>query len=651
MMRYFYCAAVALLFTGAVNAQTLFTYGNKQVSKAEFLRAFNKNPGTDTDRRRALTEYLDLYVNFKLKVQAAYDAGMQKDATYLYETGNFKKQLSSNVINDESNIGGLTAEAYHRSKKDIHLAQVMVTYSGNDTAAAYKKINEAYAALQQNKAFADVVTRFSNDNGSIKNGGDLGYITAFNLSYDFENQAYALAPGSFSKPFKSSFAYHIFKNINERPAAGTRTVAQILFAFPPDAAVEKKAEVKRLADSVYNLLSTGNAGFDNMVLTYSNDVSTMHNKGLMPEITVGKYSAPFENAAYALKNVGDLSKPFETRYGYHILALHAVNSDIKDPVNDPAYAAELRTKVEKDERLKSAKQQQYKNWLTKSGYKPAAYNSSDLWKFIDSFKTGKAIAVNSLNENSTLYSFTKQKIKASDFGNYVRALNNANQLPRNYSDALQQYVHTTAEEYYGNHIEDFNSNIKNQLTEFNEANLLFAIMDKEVWSKAAADEKQLQQYYNTQKTKYKWEASADAVLITAADAAMADSLQQLIAKNADAWKTFTMHNHEEEGHVHTEEAQPAIITDSARFELNQIPVGGRTNFTAGLTTAPVKNDDGSYTFAYIIKLHPAGAQRSFADSRGLVINDYQQVLENKWIAQLKKKYPVKINQAVFAGIK
>lgn len=638
-LKFFFCIAVAALFTATLHAQTLFTYGTKQVSKAEFLRAFNKNPGADADRKKALKEYLDLYINFKLKVQAAYDAALQKDATYLYETNNFKKQLSSNVINDESNITGLAAEAYHRSKKDIHLAQIIITFSGDDTLAAYKKVNDAYATLQAGKSFTDVVTQFSNDNNAIKTGGDLGYITAFSLGYDFENQAYALKPGTYSKPFKSSFAYHIFKNINERPSAGSRTVSQILFAFPPDASFDDKAATKHIADSIYNVLQQHTVKFEDMVTKYSNDVSTMHNNGLMPEIHVGQYNSTFENAAYALTEKGEYSRPFETKYGYHILMLNAINNEQKDPAGDPSYAAELKAKVEKDTRLKTSKQLQYNNWIAKSGYKPAAYNSKDLWKFVDSFKTGKSITVNGLTDNTTIFSFTKEKIKASDFGNYVRALNAGNQVPRNYDEALKQYVNVTAEEYYGNHIEDFNANIKNQITEFNEANLLFAIMDKEVWSKAAADEKALQQYYNTQKEKYKWEASADAVLITAPDAATADSLREALMVKANAWHDFTLNP---DAHINA---------DSARFELSQIPVVERTNFQPGITTSAVKNIDDTYTFAYIIKTYPAGAQRSFADSRGLVINDYQQVLEDKWIAALKKKYPVKVNQAVFATIK
>src|ERR1700754_4667962 len=131
---------VILAVWNIAQGQPLFTYGNKQVPKEEFLKAFNKNPSLEADRKKALREYLDLYINFKLKVQAAYDANMQSDPNYQYETDNFRKQLATSFINDEANIKALVDEAFKRSRKDIHLEQVFVEITNpNDTADAYAR--------------------------------------------------------------------------------------------------------------------------------------------------------------------------------------------------------------------------------------------------------------------------------------------------------------------------------------------------------------------------------------------------------------------------------------------------------------------------------------------------------------------------------
>src|SRR4051794_29655340 len=131
-----------------VHAQTLFTYGGKPVSKGEFLEAFNKNPVADTvNRNTALQDYLDLYISYKLKVQDAYDEKLNNSDEYRNESDNFKKQLVDAAVNKEANLNSLVEEAYQRSQKDLLLDQVFIPAAA-DTAAAFKKISEIYAALK-----------------------------------------------------------------------------------------------------------------------------------------------------------------------------------------------------------------------------------------------------------------------------------------------------------------------------------------------------------------------------------------------------------------------------------------------------------------------------------------------------------------------
>jgi peptidyl-prolyl cis-trans isomerase SurA len=179
-----------------------------------------------------------------------------------------------------------------------------------------------------------------------------------------------------------------------------------------------------------------------------------------------------------------------------------------------------------------------------------------------------------------------------------------------------------------------------QVKEFEEANLLFGIMEKNVWGKANADTSGLLNYYNQHKSKYVWAASANAVIITCKTKELAEEIQTKLKENPASWRQIT------------ESYETEVVADSGRFELSQLPVIDRTIFTAGLFTAPVKNEsEGTYTFNYVIDVFNEPGQRSFEDAQGMVISDYQQVLEDKWIAGLKKKYPVVVNQAVFQTIK
>lgn len=198
---------------------------------------------------------------------------------------------------------------------------------------------------------------------------------------------------------------------------------------------------------------------------------------------------------------------------------------------------------------------------------------------------------------------------------------------------------STVMDYYRKHLEHYNKEFAVQLNEFREGNLLFGVMQEKVWDAAASDSTGLRNFYNANKQKYIWEKSADAVIITCTDPRALDSAQTKIKNAPTEWRQIA------------ESSNGTIIADSGRFELGQIPVIDRTNFTEGLLTAPVTNEqDSSKTFAYILKLHDENEPKSFEDAKGSVINDYQVFLEEQWIADLKKRYPVKVNKKVFKSL-
>jgi peptidyl-prolyl cis-trans isomerase SurA len=194
-------------------------------------------------------------------------------------------------------------------------------------------------------------------------------------------------------------------------------------------------------------------------------------------------------------------------------------------------------------------------------------------------------------------------------------------------------------EYYRRHLDNYSREYATQLKEFTEGNLLFGVMQKKVWDAATADSAALRTFYNENKQKYNWERSADAIIVTCTDPGALDSTQDRIKSNPSAWRTIS------------EQSNGLIQADSGRYDLGQIPVIDRTNFTEGLLTAPVTNpQDSSKTFTYIIRLHNDPEPKAFEDAKGSVINDYQVYLEEKWIADLKKKYPVKINKRVMKSL-
>lgn len=624
-------------------SQILFTYGNNAVNKDEFLKAYNKNKSA-VSSKDALRDYLDLYIKFKLKVQAAKDQRLDTLPALENDLQNFRSQIEDGYLKDDNEVSFLTNEAYNRSKKDIHTSHFFVPVNSKmqpeDTLKAHKAIRETYDELKKGKTnYEDILAEIKEEITPVQ-GSDLGFVTVFTLPYEFENIIYSLKPGETSKPYRSKKGWHIFKNEEERPAVGKIQVAQILFAVPVDNNVLRD-RARQLADSVYKALK-GGSDFEELAKKYSDDKMTFMNGGLMPEFGVAKYDGGFEKAAFSLKNDGDISEPFQTEYGYHILK-RISRSPIPATNNDVAFTAGLKQQVLSDNRIDIAKEKFLKQILTKTGYKKnVAIDDASLWKLTDSsIIANKNIASGSLNEKSVLFSFNNsKKVTVGDWLQYAKRTKENTQPTKSltYPQMLKDYAALTATENYRNRLQDFNPDFRYQLNEFKEGNMLFEIMERNVWSKASGDSAGLLKYYSEHKNNYKWELSADAVLYSCSNATVAKNAIEQI-ENGRSWKNVMSEN-------------PSLIqADSGRYELSQIPVVERTNFTEGLVTAPVTNSgDGTTVFSQIIKLYPADQPRNFEDARGLVINDYQTYLEQKWVDALKKKYPVKVNEKVFQSL-
>ncbi len=521
---------VIILFAFAASGQTLFTYGKNKVSKQEFIKAYNKNNIDISGAKISYQEYLDLYAKFKLKVQAAQDARIDTLADQINELQSFRNQLADSYMREEESIKLLTAEALERSKKDIKIAV---------------------------------------------DDKQIGWVTVFVLPYRVENIVYSTPAGKTSDTFSTSSGIHKLKVLEERKAAGEIRVSQILLAFKPD--VNNKEQLKLRADSLYNALQQG-ADFVAMVEKFSDDNITYKTEGAIPAFGPGKYDPVFEASAFALEKDGDISRPFETSFGFHILK-RIERLPAKPDTNS------IREKVLKSDRMEVA-QSVFVNKVRKTIERDAP-------------------PANLINDSAVL-------------------------------------------DYYRNHLENYNTGFADQLNEFKQGNLLFAVMQNKVWDAASNDSIGLLNYYNKNKEKYIWENSADAIIFTILNSSDAENLLSRFEKGEFRDSLLNTDNN---GVSHwkklSDESNGIIQADSGRFELSQIPIVENTDLTEGFITTPVINEfDKSKTFTYIIKLYKDKEQKKFEDARGSVINDYQQLLEEQWVNDLTKKYPVKVNKKV-----
>ena len=616
-------------------AQTLFSYGNHPVSKEEFVKAFLKNNNQKEFSEKDYRDYLNLYIRFKLRVQAAYDQQLDTLSTQKGELSDFRNQVIDEFVNDQSSLDKLVKEAFERSQKDIHVAHIvmpLVTYGTYATGSFERIANDVYNRLQMGADFKNLAAAYSQDTSAKINGGDIGWITAFTLPYEFENIVYNTPPGKVSYPYRSKLGYHIFKNLGERKAVGKIKAAQILFSFFPDTTEAIKKQTQHKADSVYDLLLKG-APFAEMVNKFSNDRTTFTVGGEMEEFGVGKYDPSFTDAVFALNQMGVISKPILTAFGYHIVKLLEripANGD----ANNPETMALLKQQVIADPRVEVSRQTARKRMAGLAGYKKAAIDPAKIWLYTDSALQGRKFP--GITEQTLLFSFGKKQVTAGDWINYLQAAGGRAVLSsgRTYGDLMDQFTQSTLEQHYKNHLEEYNPAFAAQMKEFKDGNLLFEIMQRTIWQKAAADSTGLMAYYRQNKDKYWWEASADAVLFTCKDSATARELRGKLEKSKN-WRTVILPYGEN------------VQADSGRYELTQLPVHSTATLAANALSEPVKStsENTSYLFTYNTHIYPGKAPRSFEDAKGFVLNDYQSYLEDKWIESLQLKYPVKVDES------
>jgi peptidyl-prolyl cis-trans isomerase SurA len=634
---------IAGLMALQTQAQPIFTYGTRQVSKNEFVKAYLKNNDTSVSNKASdIKSYLDFYTRFKLKVQAAYDMKLDTLLNQQEEVMNFRQQIEEPFMHDQALMNELIREAAERGEKDLRVAHIFVPFrkefasnpavqlipSPTDSAEAKKKIMEAYELLKKGNDFGKIAESYSGDPQVNTNKGDLGFITVFSLPYSLENIVYPLAVNGISDPYRSGAGWHIFKKTAERKAKGILKAQQILIGVDEFSGAAEKKKAASLADSLYKALKAG-ADFDVLALNFSYDAASAPNGGLMPDIRVGEYDAVFESQVFGLNNNGDMTTPFETTLGYHIVKRKGLIARGND---NTEYS--WKYAVETDKRIDLVKRSFEQSCIQKTGMKKIIRDENELFRYTDSFiATKKKIFSSVVKDNGTLFEFPNQKIMVQQWLDYVAA-RNPERTKEVYKKLYDDFAGELSVDYYRKNLEQYSPEFKAQYAELMEGILLFEVMERKIWNKSASDTNALKSLYEKQKLKYQWGKSADAIMVNAPDSASAALAKAELTINRENWRNLR------------ELGDGKVMVDSGRVEWTQIPGNADYLKIGYISPYAVNQEEQSVSFYYVVNLYPHSSQKNFDDAKGQLINDYQTELETKWISDLKKKYPVKINNSV-----
>ena len=587
MKKTFLLFAAALMSAMTFAQQeTLMTINGKPVSAEEFLYIYQKNNKAGAIDPKTMDEYLDMFINFKLKVTEAEAQGIDTTEAFKKELKGYRAQATPKYLQDEQAMDSLIEMSWRHMAKDRRAAHIAIqcpmSADSAQQADALAKINEAYERVvlgkevlkgkgkkaklvrQPVEAFDAVARELSTDPSVQETGGELGWITPFRYVYPLEEAVYNTELGKISKPFRTQYGWHIVLIEEERDHKEVK--ASHIMKMVPDPAMD--AEKKALIDSIAKIITPEN--FAEIASRESEDRGSSMRGGELGWFGKGQMVKPFEDATFALAE-GQISAPIRSQYGWHLILKEGERGI--QPLD--SMRTQIQRQVLRDERSKEAD----KSFIRKTRIE---YN-----------------------------------------------------LPADMTDA-------EVKAYADEHLEAKYPELKNLVQEYHDGILLFEVSLREVWDKAAKDTAGLEAYFKAHKKEYTWDAPRwKGYLIQAKDknsakaaqaiikSANPDSIQSYIAKRVNC-DTVT---YVKVQHGLWEQGKNAAV-DKFGFK------DKKAEFTP--------NEELPLVVCLGKKLK---APETWSDEKGKVTTDYQDYLEAAWIKTLREKYPVVINQDVWNAIK
>ncbi len=624
---------------------------------SEFVYIYTKNNKNASFKTKDLNEYMDLFINYKLKVKEAKKLGYDTIPQLKNELAQYRKQLAQPYLIDKDKNEALVKEAYNRTKNEVRASHLLVKIPKNnatpaDTLKAYNKAMDYRKQIMEGgKDFTEMAKQYSDDQSAKINGGDLGYFTALQMVYPFEEAAFNTAVGEVSMPVKTQFGYHLIYVKDKRPSKGKIETKHIMIVSNKEMSKEEQDKAKAKIDEIYELLQKGE-NFEDLAKKYSDDKQSAVKGGLLPMFGAGtrqRMVPEFEEAAFNLKNDGDYSKPIQTAYGWHIIKRVKI-----EPV--PPYDKihkELQMKVERDVRSEVSKQS-YINTLKKD------YNFTEdktllndltpiLNKNVFSGRWNKPEKI--ANGNKTLFSFANVNVTLNDFVNYIN--NTQKRIKPTSIEAFidkkyKEFVNAKVLEYEDSQLEKKYPQFKTQMQEYEDGILIFEIMQKQIWNKASQDSTGLRNYYESHKSDFMYPIRYKGTLYTCNDKETAAEVYAMLKTGAKAEDIIKKINADSELNLkyktstfNSKTTREFTIIKKKLFSKNTKKK--YKSFKNGINK-PYKNNDNYYIMVVDEILQPE--QRQFEDSKGLVTAAYQDEIQKQWLQQLRTNANINVNKKV-----
>lgn len=619
----------------------LAEFDKQKITLEEFEKTYAKNNGgyeaAKKDSLQKKINFLDLYVNFKMKVHDAKRREIDKQPDVIAEYNDYRQKIGITYLLEKELVEPNVRDLYEKRKEELRVSHIMFRPDTAGFEGAYSRALAILDSIKNGASFEEIAKKYSQDYYSAPYGGDIFYITAGDIIPVFEEACYKLNAGEvYPEPVKTQFGYHLIKVTDRRPRIPEIRASHILIEIKPGATSEDSIKAFELIRTIKEKIDLG-GDFAELAKEFSNDEGTKKQGGDLGFFTRRMMVKPFDEAAFNL-DIGQVSDIVKTQFGYHLIKV----TD-KRP---------LKSFEEEKETLKNI-------------YQRVKYNE-DKRKFIDSLKdvfnfkiysnvvdliekkadtiqVGGQYWISNLKQelgDSVILSYSDKKITVDTL--FARAENSAEFINRRITRGLlESIINKISEELLLAEAVDYLPQKYPQfaelMEEYQNGILIFKLQEEEVWNKIQIDENKLRDFYESTKEKYQWPDRVEYGEIFV----KSDSLAQEIYKRLKAGEEFdTLAEQftERPGFKdkHGYHGIKPVLDNQLSMKANQL--------NEGEFSEPFKNSNG-YSIVKLIKKHPAG-QKTFEEALPEVSGALQEVeskrLENEYIDFLKATYKPRI---------
>lgn len=636
--KFKYLLLLSFIFSGysiALKAQVLksdslvFTIDDTSIYKTEFLDQYRKNNQSNVSNENlSVADYADLYLNFKLKVKAAIDQGLDTMPRFIKEYESYRKQLADKYISNGKVTEDMVQETYHRMTNEVNVSHILITLKSDakpaDTLEAYNTAIDILKRIDEGESFEELAVKYSKDPSAQENKGSMGWFKVNKMVYPFETAAYDLDINEVSEPVRTQFGYHIIMKNDERPSRGKLKVAHIMKSLKSqDSTYNAENEINK----IYKKLQDDES-FENLAKQFSDHKPSAPSGGELSPFTVGQLnSVKFEDVAFNLNTENPISKPFKTQFGWHIVKylddipvepLNEIKEDIIRMIKTSNRSERLIENIEKDLMTKYDVSINYEVLSTLIDR-----IDENILKFKWNYEAKE-------NDNQTwILKINDKEFMLDEFLNYIQKqqrILKSTDIESKVNTAIDKFTYAKLISFHNSNLENVSPEFATDVKTYFEGLLLFDIMERKIWNPTQEDSIALKKYYVENPDKFISKISIDGILSTSSNKKDIKKIKKDIGNDSL--------------NILRKKYSEAIFKDLIQTEIQDSALPEEINLV--IDKPEIYEHNQQYLCLFITKVYPK-EKLEFKNVRGQVINLLQQEREEDWIANLKREYNIFIN--------